>query len=157
MRRLVLILWLLVPVGAGAYHLGPGQDHMRLDEAARFVAEAQGQEFLGWLKPGRDKFSANRIFLSSLRGRVSFDLTTLQHGSPRAMMPIGSFENVMPLDVLATPLLKSLLVHDTVTALALGCLELEEEDLALCSFVCCSKYDYGEALRDCLEIIEESG
>lgn len=121
------------------------------------LAEAHDQEFLGWLKPGRGKFSANRIFLSSLRRRALFELTTSQHGSPRAMVPIGSFEKVVPLDVLPTPLLKSLLVRDTATARELGCLELEEEDLALCSYVCCSKYDYGAALRDCLDLLEKSG
>ena len=73
------------------------------------------------------------------------------------MVPIGSFEKVMPLDILITPLLKALLVNDTETAQALGCLELDEEDLALCSFVCCSKYNYGEALRDTLATIEKTG
>jgi Na+-transporting NADH:ubiquinone oxidoreductase subunit A len=121
------------------------------------LAEGYRREFLGWLSPGRDRFSASRVFLSSFLGRRQFDLTTSQHGSPRAMVPIGSYEKVMPLDLLATPLLKSLLVRDTDTAQTLGCLELDEEDLALCSFVCCSKYDYGLALRECLTLIEQAG
>jgi Na+-transporting NADH:ubiquinone oxidoreductase subunit A len=70
------------------------------------------------------------------------------------MVPIGNFEKVMPLDILPAPLLKALLVSDTETARALGCLELDEEDLALCSFVCCSKYDYGAALRETLNLLE---
>ena len=86
-----------------------------------------------------------------------FNLSTSQNGSPRALVPIGSFEKVMPLNVLITPLLKALLVNDTETAIALGCLELVEEDLALCSFVCNSKYNYGEALRDTLASIEKTG
>ena len=73
------------------------------------------------------------------------------------MVPIGNFEKVMPLDILPTPLLKALIVHDTETAKALGCLELEEEDLALCSFVCCSKYEYGSFLRETLDLIEKNG
>ena len=48
-----------------------------------------------------------------------------------------------------------LLVGDTDMAQALGCLELEEEDLALCSFVCPSKINYGPLLRACLERIEK--
>jgi Na+-transporting NADH:ubiquinone oxidoreductase subunit A len=72
------------------------------------------------------------------------------------MVPIGSYERVMPLDVLITPLLKALLVGDSETARLLGCLELEEEDLALCSFVCCSKYEFGPALRDMLASIERT-
>ena len=82
--------------------------------------------------------------------RRGFDLATNQNGSPRAMVSIGSFEALMPLDLLATPLLKALLVEDTDRAKALGCLELDEEDLALCSFVCNGKYDYGPVLRECL-------
>ena len=73
------------------------------------------------------------------------------------MIPIGNFEKVMPLDMLPGLLLKSLIVHDTESAKALGCLELEEEDLALCSFVCCSKYEYGEFLRENLDLIEKNG
>jgi Na+-transporting NADH:ubiquinone oxidoreductase subunit A len=119
------------------------------------LPEGEPREFLGWLSPGLEKFSAGRSFLSSLFPGRHYALTTSQHGSPRAMVAIGSFERVMPLHLLPTPLLKALLVRDTEVAQALGCLELEEEDLALCSFVCRSKYDYGEALRECLTLIEQ--
>ena len=54
-------------------------------------------------------------------------------------------------------LLRALVVKDTETAQKLGCLELDEEDLALCTFVCHSKYEYGHALRACLDIIEKEG
>jgi Na+-transporting NADH:ubiquinone oxidoreductase subunit A len=130
-----------------------GRYHLQLS----ILAEGDRREFLGWLVPGRQKFSANRIFVSSFLRQQQFDMTTSQHGSPRAMVPIGNFEKVMPLDLLPTPLLKALLVRDTDTAQMLGCLELDEEDLALCSFVCCSKYDYGVALRECLTMIEQAG
>ncbi len=121
------------------------------------LADTAEREFLGWLAPGRRKFSASRMFASALAGRGRFPLTTALSGSPRAMVPIGSYERVMPLDVLITPLLKALLVGDTESARLLGCLELEEEDLALCSFVCCSKYEFGPALRDVLDTIERTG
>jgi Na+-transporting NADH:ubiquinone oxidoreductase subunit A len=73
------------------------------------------------------------------------------------MVSTGSFERVMPLDILATPLLKALLVRDTDSAQMLGCLELDEEDLALCSFVCNGKYEYGPHLRMTLDDIEANG
>ena len=60
----------------------------------------------------------------------------------------------MPLDVLPTPLLRALLAGDVETAEALGCLELEEEDLALCSVVCPSKNDYGRLLRAALRQLD---
>jgi len=40
MRNLLLVAWLLLPVGAGAYHMGPGQDRLREDDAARHLTEA---------------------------------------------------------------------------------------------------------------------
>jgi Na+-transporting NADH:ubiquinone oxidoreductase subunit A len=81
-------------------------------------------------------------------------MDTSTNGSPRAIVPIGAYEKVMPLDVLATPLLKSLVVGDVETAVKLGALELDEEDLALCSYVCPGKYEFGPILRDNLTRIE---
>ncbi len=122
------------------------------------LREGRERELFGWIAPGIDKYSAANVFLSSLRrGAKLFDFTTSQHGSPRAMVPLGTYEQVMPLDILPTQLLRALLVRDTDSAQALGCLELDEEDLALCSFVCPSKYDYGPALRESLEQIEREG
>lgn len=122
------------------------------------LEEDRSRHFLGWLAPGFRNYSAIRAYVSALRPRsYRFPLTTSQHGSPRAMIPIGNFEKVMPLDILPAPLLKALIVQDTDTARALGCLELDEEDLALCSFVCCSKYEYGAFLRESLDLIEKNG
>ena len=73
------------------------------------------------------------------------------------MVPIGNYESVMALDILATQLLRALIVLDTDMAQQLGCLELDEEDLSLCSFVCAGKHDYGPLLRANLEQIEREG
>lgn len=136
--------------GHGRY-LGP------YDLQLSVLREDADRRFLDWLRPGFDKYSSIRAFTSSLRGRNrTYDLTTSQHGSPRAMVPIGNFESVMPLDILPAPLLKALIVRDVETAQALGCLELSEEDLALCSFVCCSKYEYGSYLRETLDALQET-
>lgn len=122
------------------------------------LAEGRQRELLGWIAPGRDKFSATNVFVSSFqRERRRFSFTTSQQGSPRAMVPIGTYEEVMPLDILPTQLLRALLVRDTDLAQQLGCLELSEEDLALCSFVCPGKYDYGPVLRTNLDQIEKEG
>lgn len=121
------------------------------------LPDGSEREFLAWLKPGNNKYSALRAFSSHLLHRGAYALTTSQNGSPRAMVSVGSFERVMPLDILATPLLKALLVEDTDSARNLGCLELDEEDLALCSFVCNGKYEYGPFLRMNLDEIEANG
>ncbi len=122
------------------------------------LAEGRKRELFGWIAPGRNKFSAANVFISSFqRNKRRFAFTTSQQGSPRAMVPIGIYEGVMPLDILPTQLLRALLVRDTDLAQQLGCLELAEEDLALCSFVCAGKYDYGPVLRANLEQIEKEG
>ncbi len=121
------------------------------------LEEGTEKEFMGWAMPGTDKFSATRAFISHLSPSRLFNLTTSTGGSDRSMVPIGAYERVMPLDILPTMLLRDLLSGDVDGAQALGALELDEEDLALCTFVCPGKYDYGSYLRDCLDTIEREG
>lgn len=112
------------------------------------LAEDHRRRFFGWMMPGWDLFSTTRAYLSGFRGRsVKYDFTTSTRGSHRAMVPIGLFENVMPLDIMPTFLLRALIKDDLERAEALGCLELDEEDLGLCSFVSPGKEDYGPHLR----------
>ena len=84
-------------------------------------------------------------------------LTTTTHGSHRAMVPIGMFERVMPLDIMPTFLSRALVVDDVVNAEHLGCLELDEEDLAIFTVVSPGKEDYGKALRRNLDLIWKEG
>lgn len=121
------------------------------------LLEGTEREFLGWQMPGFDKYSITRAFAAAWQGAKKFSLTTSTGGSERAMVPIGTYEKVMPLDLLPTPLLRSLISRDTASAQELGCLELDEEDLGLCTFVCPGKYEYGEILRDNLLRIEKEG
>ncbi|MDT8363288.1 MAG: Na(+)-translocating NADH-quinone reductase subunit A [Nitrosomonas sp.] len=131
-----------------------GRYHLQISA----IREAPPREFLGWLRPDGNKFSRMNVFFSSLlRKRKVYEFSASQHGSPRAMIPISTFEEVMPLDMLPTQLLRALLVADTDMAQKLGCLELDEEDLALCSFVCVGKHDYGVVLRNNLRLIEKEG
>lgn len=111
------------------------------------LKEGREREFLAWINPGVNKYSATRVFVSNLFKKRRFPLTTTTNGSRRAMVPIGAYERLMPLDILPTQLLRALIVGDTETSIALGCLELDEEDLALCSFVDPGKHDFGPILR----------
>ena len=128
----------------------------RYHQQVTVLQEGNPREFLSFMRPGIGKYSAARAFAGKLFGN-GYRFTTSQNGSPRAMVSTGSFELVMPLDILPTPLLKALLVRDTDGARELGCLELDEEDLALCSFVCNGKYNYGPHLRKNLHEIEVNG
>ncbi|HEO70932.1 MAG TPA: Na(+)-translocating NADH-quinone reductase subunit A, partial [Candidatus Hydrogenedentes bacterium] len=121
------------------------------------IPEGRERVFLGWLAPGFDTFSIVNAFASCFDRSRTFDFTTALHGGPRAIVPIGVYEKVMPLDILPTFLLRSLIGGDLERAEELGCLELDEEDLALCTFVCPSKIDYGPVLREKLTQIEKEG
>lgn len=121
------------------------------------LPEERQRKFLDWLLPGLDKHSVTQVFASSLLPGRAVSFSTGAHGSLRAMVPIGAYEKVMPLDLKITWLLRSLLAEDVEMAQNLGCLELDEEDLALCSYVCPGKIDYGHHLRKVLNRIEEEG
>ena len=123
-----------------------GRYHQQLS----VLAEGGARELLGWMAPGANAFSVMPAFLSSLLPRKRFNLDTSLRGSRRAMVPIGAYERVMPMDIMPTHLLRALTVGDVEWAEELGVLELDEEDLALCSFVCPGKYEHGAALRRAL-------
>jgi len=137
-------------VGAHAYL---GRFHLQIS----VVKEGREKELFGWVMPGKEKFSVTRTTLGHFLRNKLFNFSTDTHGGERAMVPIGNYERVMPLDILPTLLLRDLLAGDTDSAQALGCLELDEEDLALCTYVCPGKYEYGPVLREVLTRIEQEG
>ncbi len=128
-----------------------GRYHLQISA----LEEGDQHVFLGWISPGAERFSAMRIYLSQFKPNATFAFNTNTNGSPRAMVPIGAYEKVMPLDILPTQLLRALITRDIELAQQLGALELDEEDLALCSYVCPGKYDYGPILRENLNRIDK--
>lgn len=121
------------------------------------LPEERERKLFGYLRPGMDRHSVFPAFLSKWMGESKVDFTTSTNGSSRGMVPIGTYDAVIPMDILATPLMKSLLVGDIEQAINLGCLELDEEDVALCTYVCPGKYEFGPVLRDLLTQIEKEG
>ncbi len=124
------------------------------------LEEGNKREFLGWQGPGANKFSVTNTYLGAILNRFGgkkFDFNTNLNGGHRGMVPVETYENVMPLDILPTHLLRALISGDTELAQDLGCLELDEDDLALCTYVCPGKYDFGEILRRNLTQIEKEG
>ena len=121
------------------------------------VSDQPQRELFGWTMPGFNKYSILNVVASRLLGRKSFAMDTSLNGGLRAIVPIGVYEKVMPLDILPTFLFRSLAVDDIDQSEALGCLELDEDDLALCTFVCPGKIDFGAMLRRVLNIIEKEG
>ncbi len=133
-------------------------DHLgRYHNAVALVEEGHRREFLGWAGPGFKKFSVKPIFMSAFFPQRQYAMTTSTEGSPRAIVPIGSFEKVMPLDIVVTALAKAITMQDHEQAQSLGCLELAEEDMALCTFVDPGKHEFGPLLRQTLAYLEAEG
>ena len=128
----------------------------RYDRQITVIEEDKAQIPMGWVRPMPSKFAVQPVLGSAFSKKV-YKLTSNLNGGRRAMVPLGTFEGLMPQDYLPTQLLRALLVMDTDQAQALGVLELAEEDLGLVGFACPAKYEYGMALRDCLSKIEKEG
>ena len=120
------------------------------------IEEGRDRQILHFLRLGNNKHSALPIFMSNFAKKL-FNMTTSTNGSERAMVPVGGYEDVTVLDILPAPLLKSLIVKDTEMAQNLGCLELDEEDMGLYTYVCVGKHEYGTMLRENLTQIEKEG
>jgi Na+-transporting NADH:ubiquinone oxidoreductase subunit A len=142
---------------SGTIASGPHAFLGRYHNQVSVLLEGREKELFGWIVPGAKKFSVTRTFLSHLAPSRLFNMTTSTGGSSRSMVPIGNYERVMPLDILPTLLLRDLIAGDLDGAISLGALELDEEDLALCTFVCPGKYEYGPILRERLNTIEKEG
>jgi Na+-transporting NADH:ubiquinone oxidoreductase subunit A len=138
---------------AAGPHAYLGRYHLQVS----LIEEDKEKRLFGWITPGGNKHSVTRAYLGHLNTKRLFDMTSTTNGSDRSMVPIGNYERIMPLDILPTLLLRDLISGDTDTAQQMGCLELDEEDVALCSYVCPGKYNYGPILRDCLTKIELEG
>lgn len=142
---------------SGAHAAGPKAYLGRFHSQVSVLEEGREKELLGWVLPSSNKFTITRTTLGHFLKNKLFAFSTSTNGGERSMVPIGNYERVMPLDILPTLLLRDLLAGDTDSAQALGCLELDEEDLALCTFVCPGKYEYAPVLRDVLTKIELEG
>ncbi|WP_100658151.1 Na(+)-translocating NADH-quinone reductase subunit A [Alteromonas flava] len=143
----------LMGTSAMGVHGYLGRFHVQIS----LLLEGREKKLFGWITPGSDKHSITRAYLGHLSGSKKFNMTTTTNGSDRSMVPIGNYERIMPLDIIPTLLLRDIISGDTDSAQTLGCLELDEEDLALCTYVCPGKYNYGPILRDCLTTIEKEG
>ena len=139
-------------IGAYAYL---GRYHNQISVVAE--PNSKDREFMNWLTPGPRKFSKIPLFLSALFPNKFFKFKALMNGSDRPIVPIGVYEEVLPLNVLPAMLLRNIVLLDTEKIQALGGLELDEEDLSLCSYVCPGKYDFGSLLRAGLTKIEVEG
>jgi Na+-transporting NADH:ubiquinone oxidoreductase subunit A len=87
---------------SGTHAQGPyaflGRFHLQVS----VVKEGREKELFGWVMPGKDKFSITRTTLGHFLKHKLFNFSTDTNGGERAMVPIGNYERVMPLDILPT-------------------------------------------------------
>ncbi len=121
------------------------------------LPESDKREFLSMLKlgSGKSRYSLTHAF-SSFRPSL-FSFNTNKNGEERAMVPINSWENVLPMDIFPNPLFRAILANDIEEMEQLGLLECDEEDFALCSFADASKIDVGAVIRQGLDVLEAEG
>ncbi len=125
------------------------------DNLLSVIEEGDRYELFGWLVPNYPRPSASRSFLSALSSKKQFNVNTNSHGEHRAMVLTGQYERVLPMDLYPMQLIKAIMARDFELIEGLGIYEVVEEDLALCEFVCPSKTDMQDILREGLDYMRE--
>ena len=119
------------------------------------IEEGKQQEFLGWMRPGVNKFSASKTFLSWLTPSKKYALNANMHGEERAYVMTGEYEKVLPMDIYPTHLIKAIMIEDIELMENLGIYEVAPEDFALCEFVCTSKMEVQSIIRYGLDLVRK--
>lgn len=127
------------------------------DNMFSVILEGDHLEFFGWLMPSYPRPTYNPSFLSYYYEGEEHRVNTNSHGEERAFVVTGLYERVLPMDIYPIPLFKAILAQDFEQMEGLGIYEISEEDVALCEFVCPSKIDLQQIVRDGLEIMRTQG
>ena len=115
------------------------------------------RHFLGWLLPGFKKFTLTNTYVSKLlRTSDSIDHNML-NGSKRAIIPMGLWEKMLPMDLLPNFIIRSIISKDIEDMERLGIYECSSEDFALCALVCQSKIEVSQIIQDGLDLMYEEG
>ncbi|MDG1224195.1 MAG: NADH:ubiquinone reductase (Na(+)-transporting) subunit A, partial [Candidatus Marinimicrobia bacterium] len=124
------------------------------DSSISVISNEINREFIGMLNPGSSssRYSLTPVFVSL--SNILFPFTSSQNGNHRAVVPINSWERVLPMDILPNELYRSILAEDIEEMESLGLFECDDEDFALCSFACPSKTDVSGVIRKGLDMLQ---
>jgi Na+-transporting NADH:ubiquinone oxidoreductase subunit A len=131
------------------------EDYMSFyDSSISVISNEINREFIGMLNPGSSssRYSLTPVFVSL--SNILFPFTSSQNGNHRAVVPINSWERVLPMDILPNELYRSILAEDIEEMESLGLFECDDEDFALCSFACPSKTDVSGVIRKGLDMLQ---
>jgi len=123
------------------------------DNQISVIPEGDYFEFLGWALPGIKKFSLSKTFPAFLFPKRKYALDTNMHGEERAYVVSGQYEKVLPMDIYPIYLIKAIMAKNIDKMEQLGIYEVDEEDFALCEFVCTSKIEVQRIIREGLDLI----
>ena len=119
------------------------------------IEEGDFYEMFGWILPSYARPSISPTFPWGFFPGMEYDVNTNTHGEERAFVVTGQYESVTPMDIYPQHLLKAIMARDFEQMEGLGIYEVGEEDLALCEFVCTSKFPVQEVLREGLDYMRE--
>jgi len=125
------------------------------DSLVTVIPEGDYYEFFGWIKPGLNKFSFSKTFLSQFFPNKKYRLDTNMHGGERAFVMTGKLEKVFPFDIYPMQLIKAILVEDIDLMEQLGIYEIDDEDFALCEVIDTSKTSIQQIVRKGLDLMRQ--
>jgi len=125
------------------------------DDQITVIPEGDYYEFLGWAMPGFNKYSVSRSFWAWLRPDKKYRIDTNLKGGERAYVMSGEYEKVFPMDIYPVQLIKAILIEDIELMEKLGIYEVDEEDFALCEFICTSKTPVQSIVRKGLDLMRQ--
>lgn len=108
-------------------------------------------EFMGWASLSPNKFSVYRSFFSWLCPKKKVALDSKLNGGERAIVMSGEYDKMLPMDIYAEFLIKSIIAYDIDKMEQLGIYEVAPEDFALCEFADTSKLELQRIVRDGLD------
>ncbi len=114
------------------------------------IPENVKREFMHFFRLGGSKYTFSKAYLSGHYNNQNreYDFTTNLHGEHRAFIDPTLYDQVMPLNINTMLLTKAVMAEDYDLADELGLLEVASEDFALPSFVCPSKIDMTEIVKE---------
>ncbi|MCH2046221.1 MAG: NADH:ubiquinone reductase (Na(+)-transporting) subunit A [Saprospiraceae bacterium] len=125
------------------------------DDQITGVEEGDYFEMLGWLVPQKGHPSISRTFPGGFFADAKYEADTNSNGEKRAFVASGDYESVLPMDIYPQHLMRAIQAQNFERMEGLGLLELVEEDIALCEYVCVSKQPLQQILREGLELMRE--
>jgi len=127
------------------------------DECLSIIEKSESRSFLGWMFPGFSNFTLTNFYLSKLLKNNTVVNHNMLNGSKRAIVPLGLWEKVLPMNLLPNFLIRSILCGDIEDMERLGIYECSEEDFALCSLICQSKIEVSQIIQDGLDLMYLEG